>query len=83
MLRLLVIVKLCEANIITKDTWNDYLFGTYLFTVFRHKLITFLQVLQSRVTVNLAVRGDTEIIEQEHSFFLLIKKEMQLTSRVH
>ena len=38
------IINLCKANIVTIQTGNNHLPGTYLLAIFWHEQITFIEV---------------------------------------
>ena len=79
----LVIIYFRKANIITVLTGNDHLAGTYLFCVFWHEFIPFIQVFQRRITRKFPTRGQAVIIQQNSSFLILIEQEMQQPAGIH
>jgi hypothetical protein len=72
-----------KANIATIHTGNDHLTGADLFSVFRHELVTLVQVFQCGITVHFAPGGNTVISEQAVPSLLQVEQKMQLVTGVH
>ena len=79
----LVILDFGKANIVSIQTRNYNLPGTNLFSIFRHKVVSFVQVFKRGAPVDLSVRCYTEIIQQLNSLFHVIKEHMQLATGIH